>query len=193
MDKIRGCLKPGSKINRLEVLRWDHRNAHYSAYYLFKCDCGNTKVIKGSNVTSRAVKSCGYLSAERKGAHMKEWGSRKRLPENGAVINAIILQYKEGARRRGFPFHLGYEEFTAIIQRNCFYCGLAPSNRKRLKACPEGYAYSGIDRVDPKGGYLSDNVVACCIECNRAKGRRSPVRFGAWIARLVAHATNPTT
>ena len=186
MRKKRKGLKLGDKISRLEVIRLDHKNEHHSAYYLFKCDCGNNKVIKGSRVTSGSTKSCGCLNREMD-------RTRRKLPDNGAVINAIILQYKEGARRRGLPFLLGDEEFTAIIRRNCFYCGLVPSNRKHLKACPEGYAYSGIDRVDPKGGYLSDNVVPCCIECNRAKGRRSPVRFEAWIARLVAHATNPTT
>ena len=194
MGKVRRHLKTGDKINRLEVLRLDHKNAHYSTFFLFKCDCGNTKVIKGSNVITGAIKSCGCLKRELGSNAAKNLAKTfRRLPNNRAVINAIILQYRKGAERRGFSFCLSYDEFTEIIQRDCFYCGLPPSNKKRINAWPDGYIYSGIDRVDPKEGYRSDNVVPCCIECNRAKGRYPPARFRAWIARLVAHATNPTT
>ena len=52
-------MKTGDKFNRLRLVRLDHKNAHYSAYYVFRSDCGNTKVIKGSNVTNGAIKSCG--------------------------------------------------------------------------------------------------------------------------------------
>jgi len=35
----------------------------------------------------------------------------------------------------------------------------------------------GIDRWDNSQGYLADNVVPCCKDCNRAKNTRTPREF----------------
>lgn len=35
----------------------------------------------------------------------------------------------------------------------------------------------GIDRWDNSRGYLADNVVPCCKDCNRAKMTRPPREF----------------
>jgi len=47
--------------------------------------------------------------------------------------------------------------------------------------------YNGIDRVDPKRGYTSDNVVPCCRHCNWVKGASTLDEFYANIALIARH------
>lgn len=47
------------RFNNLTVMRFDHRDKY--TYWLCKCDCGNEVVVRGSHLTTGAVKSCGCL------------------------------------------------------------------------------------------------------------------------------------
>jgi len=56
---------------------------------------------------------------------------------------------------------LSFEEYQAITEDQCAYCG---------GALPvKGY---GIDRKDSEQGYTLDNSVACCTDCNATKSSR---------------------
>ena len=57
-------LQLGDKYNRLTVIEFDHIGKHNRSYFLFKCECGNEKVILGSLVKCGNTKSCGCLSKE---------------------------------------------------------------------------------------------------------------------------------
>jgi len=173
-------LQPGDKISRLTVLAFDHTGKHWRSYYLFKCDCGKRKVILGSGVVSGNTKSCGCLSYEIKHS--------KRLPNSKGVINHLILQYKRHARNRNLEFALTYNVFSKLISKNCYYCGLPPSNVKRTKNCKEGFIYSGVDRLDSSLGYYLENCVPACVICNRAKNDLSVAEFQEWVSRLNAMA-----
>ena len=64
--------------------------------------------------------------------------------------------YKTAAKSRGLVFNLSKEEFLTFWQKPCVYCnGEIPT--------------IGLDREDNTGGYLLDNVVSCCIICNKMK------------------------
>ena len=173
-------IKPGTKLNRLVIIRLHHKDKRWRRFYLCKCECGNRKVIQGSLMTSGNTRSCGCLAKEAKRA--------RRLPNNRGVINHLILQYKRHARNRSLPFNLSYKRFSEIIGGNCAYCGEKPSNVKITKNCKEGFVYSGVDRVNPKRGYYSDNAVSCCSVCNRAKNNLSLMQFQVWARRLNAMA-----
>lgn len=54
----------GKKFNRLTALERVHDNSKY-VKYLFKCDCGNKKIIKKHSVVNGLTKSCGCLSNEK--------------------------------------------------------------------------------------------------------------------------------
>lgn len=121
-------LNPGDKINRLTVINFSHTGNHYRKYFIFKCDCGNEKVILGSLVVSGNTKSCGCLSLEVK--------KSKLLPGNIGIIRQVILGYKRHAKGRGFNFYLSEEQVKEIISNNCYYCGSPPSNIKITKNHP---------------------------------------------------------
>lgn len=53
--------RKGKKYNSLTCIRWERRDKEI--YWLCRCDCGNETWVKGSNLTSGAVKSCGCAGA----------------------------------------------------------------------------------------------------------------------------------
>lgn len=80
---------------------------------------------------------------------------------------------KELAEKRGVEFKLTKAQVEAMINSDCYYCGLKDP--------------SGIDRVDNTVGYTKDNCVSCCAMCNMLKGRYTKDEFinkCIWIADL---------
>jgi hypothetical protein len=49
------------------------------------------------------------------------------------------------------------------------------------------YIYNGIDRVNNNFGYLIDNCVTCCTNCNVAKMARTQEEFNSWNQRVYEH------
>lgn len=88
------------------------------------------------------------------------------------------LAYRRGAEQRALRFDLSREEFDALVDKDCGYCGAA--------------APSGVDRIDSTFGYVSGNVQPVCKHCNYAKGNLTEGDFKTWIARLVAFQTKKT-
>lgn len=165
------------KYNRLTVLKFSHYDKNHRKHYLCRCDCGIEKTIQGSLLISGNTKSCGCLGKEiKKTLH--------KLPNNGGVINQIILGYKRHAKRRGFSWNLTFNEVSNIINKPCHYCGTINSNKKITKNCKEGFLYNGIDRVDSKKSYTIKNVVPCCNFCNKAKGNKSELEFIEWVKKI---------
>jgi hypothetical protein len=63
---------------------------------------------------------------------------------------------QDGATERGLSFLLTLEDFAAIVNRPCYFCGDSKTPR-------------GIDRFDNSLGYEIENCVSCCKTCNMAK------------------------
>jgi hypothetical protein len=75
--------------------------------------------------------------------------------------------YSETKPARTKGFLLTIDEFIAIINSDCFYCGHKP-NKKYL---------NGVDRVDSSYGYHISNCVGCCSICNTMKMDSDVDRF----------------
>ncbi len=65
-------------------------------------------------------------------------------------------KYKEKAKERGLAFSLTLEEFKSFWNSLCYYCGNSING-------------IGLDRINSSRGYFIDNVVPCCLMCNRMK------------------------
>lgn len=76
--------------------------------------------------------------------------------------------YKANAKKRGILVELSFEQFEALIEQPCHYCGSGPASH-------------GIDRIDNTKGYIQGNVASCCATCN---GMKSDLALDAWIAHL---------
>ena len=72
-------------------------------------------------------------------------------------INAMIPSmygYKTSALKKGVSFNLVKKDFNDLINGDCKYCKRSPTT------------WFGIDRVIPSQGYVIDNIVTCCFDCN---------------------------
>ena len=54
-------IKKGDKFNKLTAINFHHKSKWREAYWLFRCDCGNEKVVCVNNVKRNISKSCGCL------------------------------------------------------------------------------------------------------------------------------------
>ena len=171
-------VQPADNFGRLTVIGFSHQDSKWRRHYLCRCVCGTEKTVQGTLLKSGNTRSCGCLAKESRA---------KRLPNDAAVVNHIILQYKRHARDRGIEFLLSRDDVDAIVRLPCRYCGVVGGNLKRTKNLPEGFAHNGIDRVDSSKPYALRNVVPCCGACNMAKGARSASEFICWAKRISDH------
>lgn len=62
--------------------------------------------------------------------------------------------YETRAKKKEVPFELTKDDFEDLIKGKCEYCHRCPTT------------WFGIDRVIPPRGYVVENVVSCCFDCN---------------------------
>ncbi|MEO5367579.1 MAG: hypothetical protein H7831_14735 [Magnetococcus sp. WYHC-3] len=64
------------------------------------------------------------------------------------------------AHARGHEFTLTQDEYISEISKPCYYCnGMFRKTETRI----------GLDRIDSEKGYIKENVISCCVVCNRVK------------------------
>lgn len=94
----------------------------------------------------------------------------------GRVWNKFV----RGAKARGNPreVHITKEEFRALVESHCHYCGDPPDGRI--------HRFLGVDRVDNSKDYELGNCVPCCWPCNKAKGTMAHDEFLALCRKIAA-------
>lgn len=167
------------------------RSTNGVLWWKTRCECGNEKDVRGGSLKTGESKSCGVCVR-----------GKKRTANGESAKWSLFTSNRINAGRRGIAFTLSLEEFLRITGSACHYCGIQWSSeypktiytknapRKNLvgKMKLNGtYKHNGIDRVDSDIGYVSDNCVPCCKDCNFAKQRMSKEAFMLWIARAYEH------
>ena len=89
--------------------------------------------------------------------------------------------YRYRAKKNLMRFTLPRRLFDDLVTDVCFYC-LSP-----------GSPLNGIDRVDNTKGYEENNVVTCCIRCNKAKGTSTKSEFENWAMRIGSNVFKHTS
>ena len=139
-------IKRGDKYNRLTAVRFDHQNKHGSQFWLFRCSCGNEKVIEVNSVKRNLTKSCGCLKREQNKRGMARKHGMRYTREYGIwtdmksrCLNKNRSKYKSyGAR--------GIEICKRWMKFENFY--------KDMGKAPEG---KSLDRIDNNGNYEPSN------------------------------------
>jgi hypothetical protein len=93
-------------------------------------------------------------------------GRAKRCAECSRTRQVVTSKAPRGryrslhaaAKHGNYTCDIGFEDYCSIIRDNCHYCGSELAN-----------SGSGLDRINPLGGYTLDNVVPCCRQCNWTK------------------------
>jgi len=110
-------------------------------------------------------------------------GSTKIQDRTIPAKNKVYSDYRSRSRRRGIPFSLTFEQFTALAEQECHYCPDSHTNTATTTAgaC---WRYNGLDRKDNDKGYEPGNVVPCCWPCNLLKGEMPYDQFMRQISRI---------
>src|SRR5574337_1207102 len=182
----------GQKFGRLTITALVNFNKHHQRRVLCLCECGKEKIVLVNKLKTGQTNSCGCLrleNANKQLSNASECNPKIKGKSDPRIATAKIVfrRYADG--------NLSLDDFLSLSQWHCFYCGAEPSNKtnyyitKKSKYSKErqalGYfVYNGLDRVDSKLPHNLDNVVPCCIYCNKAKLDRTQEEFYAWVARV---------
>jgi hypothetical protein len=176
----------GKHFGRLTVLEFARQDKDRGgvAVWRCQCDCGNETLAVSGELTRGNTRSCGCLTKElQRETHCHSPGS--------AAKRALYSAYRLRAKARGQTFVLTQDNFAALTQGPCFYCGAPPSCETTwMKGCNGTYVYNTIDRVNSGQGYTLENCVSCCLACNVGKMDSSQAEFLAWIKRIYLYQTN---
>ena len=156
----------GKTFDRWLVLEQDLLKSRETKATCWKCRCccGVEKSVSGSNLRLGKTKGCGCLN----GVH-----SRKRPYE--ALYGRLTYAAKEANRSCDIAYE-DFLEFTKVDE--CHYCrGFVGWSKFSIFRHKNGVKYGNgihgsgyhLDRKDNSKGYLKDNVVVCCVRCNRGK------------------------
>lgn len=187
MGKIRDL--KGQKFERLLVVEFSHKSKKErgAAYWKCLCDCGNSRVIRGTSLLKGNSRSCGCLRNEKAAQYLIIQNEKRKLPFEEASKNMLYKSYKRLATRRGIEFHLDMKQFLELTKSDCHYCGREPSQIQGDRKLNGNYVYNGIDRSDNKLGYKVGNCVPCCKYCNVAKMQMSEDEFLNLVKRIYDH------
>ena len=147
-----------------------------------QCECGAIKIFDGPKLNSGRIKSCGCFNKTVEGKMAK--GFKNRLGFGESIKNSIISMYFNNARSRGIDISLSRIEMEKIMSLSCFYCGRPPYKKIEKKNFYGYFIYTGIDRMNPRMGYISSNVVPCCEQCNYLKNNYDYFDFLDIISRI---------
>lgn len=153
----------GQMIHDWLVLSPAPRVRKYVKRWLCLCtSCNTDYIVLQESLTNGRSKRCKACASSAR----TQWSTAE---------SKRLATYKQGARLRGYDYHLTNIQAVGLMRGDCYYCA------------GEGF---GIDRVDNTQGYTEDNCVSCCTQCNRGKMDSSIEEFMEWIHRVAKN--NPT-
>lgn len=88
-------------------------------------------------------------------------------------LSKRFADYRRNSKTRNLAFNLTIEQFDALTDRPCAFCGSED--------------HVGVDRIDSSIGYIMTNVQSCCSICNRLKSNLGEEIFLRQIARIVKY------
>ena len=152
------------------------------------CECGTVKLVPLTYLKRGQISSCGCLLLETASTNIKlaqsklfDQGVWEKDPKIASAKKVWRLSYSDG--------DISLEDFLLLSQQECFYCGAQPANccsaygdrNSEFRQENGDFLYNGLDRVDSSKGHTKDNVVSCCIDCNKAKLDRTQKDFFDWV------------
>lgn len=147
----------GQRFGRLtvdliyEIKKVERRSPRY--YYWCSCDCGSSKAVSNSNLTSGRIRSCGCLSQEQKRTGNS---SRRHGCTNGRAQTPEYRAWASAKKRCSNPKDRAYQNYGG---RGIKFCN------RWLKLFENFYADMGdrpspkhsLDRIDVNGHYSPEN------------------------------------
>lgn len=106
--------------------------------------------------------------------------AEEKYAQRDGTVEGRTKRYVQSAKRRNLQWALNDHECHTLFTAACHYCAESPP----------AASLNGIDRIDSTKGYTRDNVVACCKQCNWAKGRLTYHQFLTMCRKIAARHAN---
>lgn len=90
---------------------------------------------------------------------------REKHPDYLAYQRNPETRYTRAKNNSRKEFNVSKEFYIDVISKPCYYCFKSLSNETG----------SGLDRIDNNKGYLEDNVLPCCGNCNSIRSNKLTV------------------
>lgn len=162
----------GKIINCWEVIDFCEKRGEKQAYY-WNVKCVNCGIIVQKNVRDiNKAYRCRHC---------------KLMPQGQSGFNELFCLYNRNAKIKKRKFDLTEEQFKILTSSNCYYCNAKPSlviGTKKNITTWGYYISNGIDRKDNSIGYIENNCVPCCAQCNRGKSDRGLIEFENYLINI---------
>ena len=146
---MKSTIRKGDKYNKLTAIRFDHKDKWGQQYWLFKCDCGNKKVIKASNVKGNYVKSCGCLRKE----NIIRYGKKSKT--HGMTHTR---EYKSWQAMKDRCYNKNYPHYKDYGGRGIKVCNHWRNSFENFyKDMSKRPKNTSLDRIDNNKGYYKKN------------------------------------
>ena len=179
--KARARYKPGDVVGVYKVVSKPTFDGVASRYQVKCVKCDRETVVNSSSLGRHRRKTIGCKICCYK---------FRKASKYADDIQRLYAEWQRSCSDRFIEVTLTFDEWKGLTFSDCHYCGQPPSNFKRIvRAVIESriFHYGGIDRMDNDRGYHRDNVVPCCIKCNRLKGKRHYSEFVSHTRKMAKH------
>jgi 5-methylcytosine-specific restriction endonuclease McrA len=175
-----GCLRihshlkdiTGNKYNRLTAIEFVETRGN-NAFWKFKCDCGNEKIINKAAVLIGGTKSCGCPNISK---------------QEYTVCRRAYEAHKIAAKKRNIESYIKLEDYISILKTPCVYCGEISIRKHYKTKIP--IELNSLDRKDNEKYYKLENVQSTCFICQIMKRDMTDEEFREHIKKIQKH--NPT-
>lgn len=170
-DDKKSCEECLDKERIKDKERFDKRKELYNALKQVNSDkricvdCGKD-YNKFNTLNNQDSKRCSHCNENQQNQDTKRIRERNFKNENFRNKEKYFKDYIKGSLRRDYEFTLNFEEFSELVDKECFYCHYKKDEE-----------VNGIDRIDNIKGYTKENTVSCCEICNRIKNVYHPLFF----------------
>jgi hypothetical protein len=154
----------GQTFGRLTVLAYQPHKPGRGAWWLCECQCGALKVIRGVDLRTGGVQSCGCLQREARLRHGGASG-KKRSPEY--IVWRSIVARCCNPKSTGYAYYGGLGVTVCDQWRRDFAAFLRDVG-------PRPSLHHSIDRIKNERGYLPGNVRWATAR-EQARNRRNNV------------------